>query len=109
MEVPVPVKEPAMRTKPGLAILLLISVVAVREGACVAAAGMALERAPRQAEARRARSIGRALEDRRVAEALREAESAVRRYPASSLLRLRLAQSHLSRAVQLDGELEQTL
>src|SRR5205823_2446830 len=41
-------------------------------------------------------------------EALVDAETAVKRYPESALLRRRLAQAYVCQALQLDGQFEQT-
>jgi hypothetical protein len=55
-------------------------------------------------ETRRAKIIARALEAGRVEEALIEAEGGAKRFPESSLLRRRLAQASLSRALELDAD-----
>jgi hypothetical protein len=61
------------------------------------------------AEARRARTVARALEAGNVAEGLLEAEAALKLFPESPLLHRRLAQASFCRAMELDRAFQEVL
>jgi hypothetical protein len=90
--------------------LVMLAVPAIAQGTTVFPSGAAPAAAApdeREAVARLARRIVRDLEARRTEDARIDADLAVKRFPASALLRLRRAQAMFSVALQLDSQFAQ--